>query len=154
MFLILSANSSIVIVCFILWIILYIISKWLNADLESSRRKWQGRIKKDGKHIKVPFDGLTIKSKKIYEYRREAYRRTRKSGYTENYSEAEPGTEQDLCWLEYSMVLEGESEIFESTPVVRDKKSLEIKLYMQQGVDLYYNESTGAYYFDMEPVEE
>src|SRR5690606_4536689 len=108
----------------------------------------------DGKHIKVPFDDLTIKSKKVYEYRQEDYRRTRKSGYTENYSYADPDTERDRCWLEYTMIIEDEPVIFRSTSVIRDKKSLEIKLYMQQGVDLYFNESNGDYYFDMEPLEE
>jgi len=154
MFLISSANSSIVIVCFILWLVLYGISKWLKADMDSSHRKWQKRVKIDGKHIKVPFDDLTIKSKKVYEYRQEDYRRTRKSGYTENYSYADPDTERDRCWLEYTMIIEDEPVIFRSTSVIRDKKSLEIKLYMQQGVDLYFNESNGDYYFDMEPLEE
>jgi hypothetical protein len=148
MFLISASQPLAAITYLILLGALTLIVKWQKAKFLASEKKRRENIRKKGKLIKVPFDDIIIRVKKIHQVRQNKNSLIAKKGITENYSEAEPGTEQDMCCLVYNLKIGSKEITLESEYFIEDKKNMEIKLFMNEGIDVYYDLQSEDYFFD------
>lgn len=103
-------------------------------------------IKKKGKKITIPFEDIKIVS---FKHKIDAGRAV-SSWDDRNNTRFDFGHDRKDVVVEYfSIQYKYRDMCFESSPVIMDRKTLEIKLYMQKEIHLYHDELTGDYFFDL-----
>ena len=124
--------------------------KYRDRQQRAKDDAYRNRVVSSGKKIAIPSDRLKITSY-INSRSVPASKSMRKQAHNYLYdrANAEKYVVTETTWLECSH----KGKKFKSNGFSIDRKVLEIKLYMQNEVYIYYDNATGDYFFDLDFLE-
>lgn len=130
--------------------ILHFHKKYRDRQQRAKDDAYRNRVVSNGKKIAIPYDKIKITSH-IDSKSVPASQSMRKQAHNYLYdrANAEKYVVTETTWLECSH----NGKKFKSSGFSIDRKVLEIKLYMQKEVYIYYDNATGDYFFDLDFLE-
>jgi hypothetical protein len=130
--------------------ILHLHKKYRERQQRAAVDAYQDRVASGGEKIAIPYDKIKITSH-IDSKSVPASRSMRKQAHNYLYdcANAEKYVVTETTWLECSH----NGKKFKSSGFTLDRNVLEIKLYMQKEVYIYYDNATGDYFFDLNFLE-
>ncbi|MCW4467799.1 hypothetical protein OGH69_02390 [Flavobacterium sp. MFBS3-15] len=125
--------------------ILHLHKKYRDRQQRAKDDAYRNRVVSSGKKIAIPTSYINSRSVP-------ASKSMRKQAHNYLYDRAnvEKYVVTETTWLECSH----KGKKFKSNGFSIDRKVLEIKLYMQKEVYIYYDNATGDYFFDLDFLEE
>lgn len=128
------------------YIILLIMKKINQSDDKANYKLWRAELLK-GEKISIPYEKIKIKG----------FKNSRSVPVTNNPREQAWNTMTDPAGSEKYVVNEyfhlearHHSRLYKSESIAIDKTVLEIKLYMQKGVNVYFDRESKRYVFDLD----
>jgi hypothetical protein len=141
-----DANFVITVICLVLFLIFTIFRKINQADDSAKYKIWKKQLLK-GEQIVIPYEKIKIKG----------FKNSRSVPVTKNMDAqawnqlVNPASSEKYVVNEYfHLEARHNGRLYKSDSIAIDKTVLEIKLYLQKGVNVYFDRESKRYVFDLD----